>query len=102
MTTTRKRGRPPKSSAPLDRHRIVVAALALADEGGLEALTVRGVADALSVTPMAVYNHVSDKQGLIAAIFDHVVSAYRPTEHDEPEIHASLETTCARIHQALY
>ena len=33
----------------LDRPRIVAAALKLADEGGLEALTIRGVAEALSV-----------------------------------------------------
>jgi AcrR family transcriptional regulator len=102
MEPSRKRGRPPKDRAPLDRHRIVVAALSLADEGGLEALTVRGVAEALSVTPMAVYNHVSDKQGLIAAIFDHMVAAYEPTEHDEADVHAWLETTFVRIHRAFY
>lgn len=98
----RKPGRPPKDRAPLDRARIVDAALRLADEGGLGALTVRGVADALSVTPMAVYNHVRDKDALALAIFDHVVETYRPADHDEPDVDAWLVTTFARIHRALY
>lgn len=80
----------------------MATALALADRGGLEALTIRGVADALSVTPMAVYNHVHDKQALISAIFDHVVETYAPTEHDEPDVSEWLVTTFTRMHRALY
>lgn len=98
---TRKRGRPSRDRVPLDKARIVEAALALADVRGLEALTVRGVADALSVTPMAVYNHVADKQAMVGAILDHVVSLYAPGDHDEADIEAWLVTTFTRMHRAL-
>lgn len=97
---TRSRGRPPKERAPLDVPRIVAAALALADEGGLEALTIRGVAEALSVSPMAVYNHVHDKQALIAAIFDHVMLTYAPADHETADIEGWLFVTFERVHRA--
>lgn len=40
------------------------AALGIADSGGLAALTVRGVARACEVTPMAIYRHVETVEGL--------------------------------------
>ncbi|NOX39983.1 MAG: hypothetical protein GXP05_05570 [Alphaproteobacteria bacterium] len=40
------------------------ACLSIADENGLDALTVRGVARLCKVTPMAIYRHVDSVQGL--------------------------------------
>jgi AcrR family transcriptional regulator len=61
--------------ADLDLDRIAAAALAVADERGAAGFTMRAVADALDVTPMALYHHVADKSALVALVVDRVVAA---------------------------
>jgi AcrR family transcriptional regulator len=56
--------------ARLDREQVVSAALALADEAGLDAVSLRRVADRLGVTPMALYRHVASKDDLLDAMAD--------------------------------
>ncbi|WP_292862036.1 TetR/AcrR family transcriptional regulator [Microbacterium sp.] len=58
---------------PLDRAGVVSAAIALADARGLEATTMRGLADVLQVTPMALYKHVAHREQLIDEMVDRVV-----------------------------
>ena len=58
---------------PLSRRRIVLAALALVEREGIGALTMRGVASALGVTPMSLYNHVADKAELLDLMLDYVL-----------------------------
>jgi AcrR family transcriptional regulator len=58
---------------PLTRRRIVLAALALVEKHGLDALTMRRVATELQVTPMSLYNHVSDKAELVDLMVDFIV-----------------------------
>lgn len=59
----------------LTREKIVSAALALVDRTGADAITMRGVADAVGVTPMALYNHFSSKRDLLLAIAESVIGA---------------------------
>lgn len=54
---------------------MIAAALALIDEDGADAVTVRGVAKVLGVTPMALYNHFSSKRALLLAVAEHVLGA---------------------------
>ncbi len=54
----------------LTRERVQRAALAAADSGGLEALTMRKLAEVLEVAPMALYRHVANKDDLIDAMVD--------------------------------
>lgn len=56
--------------ARLDREQVVSAAIALANEAGLEAVSLRRVADRLAVTPMALYRHVTSKDDLLDAMAD--------------------------------
>lgn len=56
--------------AELDKDRIAAAALAVADRHGVDGFTMRAVADALDVTPMALYHHVQDKAALVTLIVD--------------------------------
>jgi AcrR family transcriptional regulator len=63
----------------LSRDKIVVAALALVDKIGVDAITMRRLADAVGVTPMALYNHFSSKRDLLSAIAQSVIGA---TEFD--------------------
>ncbi|GAA2348943.1 TetR/AcrR family transcriptional regulator [Streptomyces cuspidosporus] len=51
---------------------VVRAAIALADSGGLEALTMRGVAQRLGVTPMTLYTYVPGKAELLDLMMDAV------------------------------
>jgi AcrR family transcriptional regulator len=54
----------------LTRPRVVRAALRLVDEKGLDALTMRALASELEVSPMALYNHVHDKDELVDLMVD--------------------------------
>ena len=54
----------------LDADRIASAALAIATKRGVEGFSMRAVADALGVTPMALYHHVKDKAELAALVVD--------------------------------
>lgn len=59
----------------LTREAIVESALHVVEQGGLEALSMRGVARRLGVTPMALYNHVHDKADLVDAVAVAVATA---------------------------
>jgi len=50
---------------------LVDAALALLEEAGLSALTVRAVATRAGVAPMGVYSRFGNKDGLLEALFVH-------------------------------
>ncbi|PWK51363.1 TetR family transcriptional regulator [Actinoplanes xinjiangensis] len=52
-------------------------ALRLADEEGLDAVTVRRLAKELGVTPMALYWHFKNKDELLLGMVDHVLSTVR-------------------------
>ncbi|MFF3766436.1 TetR/AcrR family transcriptional regulator C-terminal domain-containing protein [Streptomyces sp. NPDC001922] len=83
-TAARGRGRPPK--VLLDAPTIVDAALALCDEHGAEALTVRKLAARLGVDPSALYRHVADKDELhlllADRLFAEVLESFEPTPGD--------------------
>jgi AcrR family transcriptional regulator len=59
---------------PLSRARVLQAAVALADEAGLEAFSMRGLAQKLGVVPMALYKHVANKEELLDGMVDIVFS----------------------------
>jgi AcrR family transcriptional regulator len=54
----------------LSRERVLRAAIAHADAGGLEALTMRQLAEELEVAPMALYRHIANKDDLIDSMID--------------------------------
>ena len=54
-----------KARRGLTTERVVDAALRAADEGGIEAVSLRRLAGALEVTPMAIYRHVHNKSHLL-------------------------------------
>jgi AcrR family transcriptional regulator len=58
----------------LTRDRVLRAAIEHADAGGLEALSMRRLAEELAVAPMALYRHVANKEDLIDAMVDVVFS----------------------------
>jgi AcrR family transcriptional regulator len=58
----------------LTRERVLAAAIALVDEAGLAALTMRELGQRLGVEAMSLYNHVSNKDDILDGIVDLVVS----------------------------
>jgi AcrR family transcriptional regulator len=58
----------------LSKARVLHAAIALADQAGLEAFSMRGLAQELGVVPMALYKHVANKDELLDGIVDIVFS----------------------------
>jgi AcrR family transcriptional regulator len=55
---------------PLSRQRVLPVAIKLADQGGIESLSMRNVAQELGVYPMALYNHFANKDDLLNAMVD--------------------------------
>jgi AcrR family transcriptional regulator len=61
---------PNNRRTPLSRARVLAAAVALADEAGLEAFSMRRLAQELGVVPMALYKHVANKDALLDGMVD--------------------------------
>src|SRR3954449_4035365 len=61
---------PPTGRARLSRERVLRAAVALADAGGLEALTMRRLGEELGVEAMSLYKHVANKEALLDGMVD--------------------------------
>ncbi|WP_051407525.1 TetR/AcrR family transcriptional regulator [Nocardia sp. CNY236] len=67
---------PPRPSVPkrtLIRSRVLAEAVALADELGVDALSMRKLADRMGVGTMSLYTHVANKDDLVEGIVDMVV-----------------------------
>lgn len=58
---------------PLNRDRILLAAIDLADSEGIEALTMRNLAQRLGVEAMSLYHHVANKEALLDGVVDTIV-----------------------------
>jgi AcrR family transcriptional regulator len=59
---------------PLSRENVLRAAIGLADQGGIESLSMRKLAQVLGVQAMSLYNHVANKNDMLDGIVDIVVS----------------------------
>ena len=66
---------------PLSKARVLDTAVALADEGGVDALSMRKISQALGVVPMALYKHVANKNELLDGMIDVVVGEIDPPAH---------------------
>lgn len=60
--------------APLSKERVLRAAVDLADNGGIQSLSMRKLAQELGVEAMSLYNHVRDKEDVLDGVVDVVVS----------------------------
>lgn len=75
MPTTTKSS---KKRTPLSRDRVLHTAVALADERGLDGLTMRKLARELGVEAMSLYNHVANKDDLLDGMIDLVFGEIDP------------------------
>lgn len=80
----RPRGRPPRAEAPVSRDDMVVAALDLLDREGADALTMRALAERLSINPMTIHHHFGGRDGLIGAMSEAVYAQVTALENGTP------------------
>jgi len=82
--------RGPKQRASVDA--VVDTAIALADEEGMEALSMRRIAERLGLKPMSVYTYVPGKAELIDLMVDRVAG-----EQPLPELRGSLRERLEQV-----
>lgn len=69
----------------LSREAIIVSAVSLADGEGLDAVTIRRLAQEHGVTPMAMYWHFNDKESLLDGLAEYLIEAVKlPEPTDAP------------------
>ncbi|RAM38363.1 TetR/AcrR family transcriptional regulator [Arthrobacter globiformis] len=62
----------------LNRNRVLQAAVSLADEAGLDELSMRRLGQELGVVPMALYKHVANKEELLDGMVEAIISEIDP------------------------
>lgn len=85
MTAPTHPGAEPR--VPLNRERVLRAGVALADEGGIESVSMRKLGGQLAVEAMSLYNHVANKDDLLDGMIDMVFG-----EIDLPSANADWKT----------
>jgi AcrR family transcriptional regulator len=86
--------------APLNRERILRTAIELADEDGIEALTMRRLGRRLGVEAMSLYNHVTDKDDLLDGMVELITSEFEvPT--GVPDWKSSIRSGARSAHNVL-
>jgi AcrR family transcriptional regulator len=85
---------------PLNRDRILEAALELVDEEGLDALTMRRLGRELGFEAMSLYNYVANKDDVIDGILDAVLAEGRPPAA-EGDWATAVRESAISVHDAL-
>src|ERR1700738_3469611 len=90
----------PEPRLPLSRDRILESALALADESGIESLTMRKLGQELGFEAMSLYNYVANKDEVLDGILDLVLAE---TELPSPagDWDPAVRTSAISVHDAL-
>lgn len=68
----------------LSAERVIEGAVALADQIGVDAMTIRKLADAIDVKPMTIYHHVPNKEAIIDGMVDAVFTEVKLPPTDLP------------------
>jgi len=68
----------------IDRDAVLAASLAIADDVGIDRLTMHAVAKRLDVTTMALYRHVDDKADLLDGVVERLLDEIPVPDADLP------------------
>jgi len=93
------RDRPAK--APLSQDAVVDAALAILQSEGLEAVTMRRVAQALDTGAASLYVYVPNREGLLQAMLNRVTATIKLEPPNPSRWRPQLHSLLRRIHEAL-
>src|SRR5262245_28270532 len=89
-----------KPRQPLNRDRILRTALAVADESGIQSLSMRKLAQQLGFEAMSLYNHVANKDDVIDGMLDLVLDESEPPSPHE-DWAAAIRRSAISVHDAL-
>jgi AcrR family transcriptional regulator len=89
-----------RRSRRLSRDLVLAAAMQLADEGGIEGLTMRRLARALGVETMTTYYHAANKEDVLAGIADLAVQEMEPPAQGG-DWRAAVRTSAISTHGVL-
>jgi AcrR family transcriptional regulator len=90
-----------RARAPLTRDLLVARAIALADVEGLDAVTIRRLAQEHQVTPMALYRHFRDKDELLDGIAERLLANVPLAEPSDAPWHEQLRDLLAALAAAV-
>ena len=100
-----RRGRRPARSEParrpLSRDRIVEAALRILDAGGLDAVSMRSVAEALGTGPASLYAHVSGKDELLSLLIERLAAEMHLPAPDPERWQEQIKELVREMHTVL-
>ena len=85
---------------PLTRERVLRAAIGLADDEGIDTLSMRRLGQALGVEAMSLYNHVANKEDILDGITDRVVSEFELPPPGAPW-KSAIRRTAISAHEVL-
>jgi AcrR family transcriptional regulator len=85
----------------LDADHIVTAAIAVLQERGLDAVSMRNVANRLGVSPMPLYTRVGNKAALLDAVADHLLVDLAPEPNVDEAWPAYAERWCHALRDRL-
>jgi len=91
----------PRTRTPLNRDRVLKAALDLADTRGFEDLTMRKLAKELGVEAMSLYNHVRNKEDLLAGLVDIVFGEIEVAEPGSADWRTAMRERSLSMREAL-
>ena len=95
-TAKRRQG----ARARLSRPVLIATGVAIADRDGLEALTIRALANELGSKPMSIYRHVDSKEDLLDGMVDLVIAEMEAADAD-PDWKAAILRRCRSARAAL-
>lgn len=87
-------------SSPLSKERVLCAAVGIADERGIAALSMRTLAQELGAGAMSLYHHVAGKDELLGGMVDIVVREIEPPDL-EGEWKPAIRRSVISFHDAL-
>jgi AcrR family transcriptional regulator len=94
-----RRSAPPKRQ--LSQELIVEAGLRILDAEGLDALSMRRVAQELDTGPASLYAHVANKDELLELVYDRVLGEIRLPERDPARWKEQLRAYAMEVHRVL-
>jgi len=92
MSKTMSNQPQPRISRPaLNREKVLLAAIAIADRDGIDGLSMRKLGEELNVEAMSIYNYIANKEELLDAMCDFIVSLF-----DSPDINIDWKEALRR------
>ncbi|MFC7545344.1 TetR/AcrR family transcriptional regulator [Plantactinospora sp. GCM10030261] len=95
------RARSGRTRAPLTQAVIVTAALELVERAGVEAVSMRTVAEALGTGPSSIYRHVAGKDELLELVLDQVLGEVRIPPPDADDWRRPLRELAHEVRRVL-